>query len=303
MLIRIVFISFILFFIPDPVFAWGPSSHLVFTSYILTHLSVIASIPVKKILASSQLDFFYGCIAPDIFVGKGSLPKKHHSHNWETGFKILKKAKTDSEKGFAVGYLTHLGADVVSHNFFVPFNIFSKNIKSLSLSHIYWELLFDMKLPEFYRDFACFLVKFHNPENDVFLKKNIYSNKTFSLRKSLFYNIIKMQNAKILSKAMKTPPIFKKVSGLNDDIFDKFIKTNIGVCIDVINNMDSSFVCDYDPVGSENLISSPYLSNINDGNPFKLPEILKVTAIKNFNFKFLSNFKNYNKFSGFYNNK
>ncbi|HPG30698.1 MAG TPA: zinc dependent phospholipase C family protein [bacterium] len=295
----IVFVVLIIFFIPEPVFAWGPSSHLVFTSYILTHLSVIASVPVKKILASSQLDFFYGCIAPDIFVGKGSLPKKHHSHNWETGFKIYKKAGSDSEKGFALGYLTHLSADAVSHNFFVPFNLFSKKIKSLSLSHIYWELLFDMKLPEFYRDFACFLVEFHNPENDSFLKKNISYNKTFSMRKSLFYNIIKMQNAKILSKAMKTPRFSKKILVLNDDIFDKFIKTNIGICIDVINNLDSSFVCDYDPVGSENLTASPYLSNLNDGNPFILPEILKINAIKNFNFKFLSNFTNYKKFSGF----
>ncbi|MBP7654441.1 zinc dependent phospholipase C family protein [Candidatus Dependentiae bacterium] len=285
----ILYLTIFFIFITNDAFAWGPSSHLVFTSYILTHLSLIVSLPVKKLLSSGQNDFLYGCIAPDIFVGKGSLPKKNHSHNWDTGFKILKNAKTNTEKAFALGYLTHLSSDVVSHNFFVPFNLFSKKSLTLSLNHIYWELLFDMKLPEFYRNFASQLVNSHDKNNDEFLKKNIMHKKTFSLRKSLFYNIIKMQNTKIITKTMEKKIFDKHI--LTNEIFDKFIKTNIGVCVDVINNLKSSPVCDFDPVGSENLISSIYLTQKNLSNPFIIPDILKTIKIKNFNFKFLSNIK------------
>ena len=45
---------------------------------------------------------------------------RRHSHNWSTGFGLLSAARGSEEQAFALGYLAHLGADVVAHNFFLP---------------------------------------------------------------------------------------------------------------------------------------------------------------------------------------
>ncbi len=122
-------------------YAWGPGTHMEIAREILTN-SAILPVAVKLILDKYPYDFYYGNIGADIVVGKNLTSDLEHCHNWAFGFKLLKNAKGESQKAFAYGYMSHLAADTIAHNHFIP----EKMITTFSTRmhrHIYWELRFD----------------------------------------------------------------------------------------------------------------------------------------------------------------
>jgi len=284
---KTIFIFFVFFISAALLYAWEPASHLMFDSYILAHLSLITLILTKKLLKKYANDFLYGSIAPDIFVGKGSKPDKHHSHNWDIGFALFENANNDNQRAFAYGYLTHLSADCLAHNFFVPFNIFRKKNIGLTMTHIYWELLFDLKLPKQFSALAEYLIKHHNRENDEYLKSIIIQKKSFDLRKSLFGKIVNLLNSKMTKQILSNP---KSQQTLSQNCLDFFITSNIGICADIINNLYKSEITDFDPVGSVNLLSSKFVKKASIANPFALPEIIQLKSLKKYSFKYLDSF-------------
>jgi hypothetical protein len=65
-----------------------------------------------------------------------------HCHCWPVGWQIVDSATTEREEAFAWGYLSHLAADVYSHNHYVPVQLVV-SFESRALGHIYWEARFD----------------------------------------------------------------------------------------------------------------------------------------------------------------
>jgi hypothetical protein len=60
---------------------------------------------------------------------------------------VLGRAAKPSQEAFAWGYLAHLAADVVAHNYFVPQKtILSFNTRAMN--HTYWEVRFDTHAPD-----------------------------------------------------------------------------------------------------------------------------------------------------------
>ena len=56
--------------------------------------------PARALLEAYPYDFLYGNISADIVVGKNLCEELKHCHNWKIGFKLLKRAETDSQTGF-----------------------------------------------------------------------------------------------------------------------------------------------------------------------------------------------------------
>jgi hypothetical protein len=145
------FSSLLILLIPDNAYAWGPATHLYYGVEVLRDMSVLPPY-VASILAQFPYDFLYGCISADITVGKKYTHYRNHCHNWNVGFRILKEAHSTSQKAFALGYLGHLAADTVAHNFFVPSQIIS-SYSSKSLGHTYWEVRADSLIgPEYWQE-------------------------------------------------------------------------------------------------------------------------------------------------------
>ncbi|MBI5344478.1 MAG: zinc dependent phospholipase C family protein, partial [Deltaproteobacteria bacterium] len=117
MLFPFVISIIIVLFMPDAVLAWGPPAHLEIGQEILGNTALITH-AVRALIERFPYDFLYGNISADIVVGKNLVEELKHCHNWKMGFKLLKKASTDSQKAFAYGYLSHLAADTVAHNHF-----------------------------------------------------------------------------------------------------------------------------------------------------------------------------------------
>ncbi|HSM92070.1 MAG TPA: zinc dependent phospholipase C family protein [Anaeromyxobacteraceae bacterium] len=130
--------------------AWGPLAHLSFSAQALGNVSVLG-LDVQGLLQGHGNDFLYGSLAADIVVGKNLARFIHHCHNWKVGFGLFDEARAGAEKAFALGFLAHLAADTVAHNYFVPYKTVT-SFGRLGTGHGYWELRYDQKIdPEMWR--------------------------------------------------------------------------------------------------------------------------------------------------------
>ena len=99
--------------------------------------------PFKNSCATHRLPYLYGCIAADIVQAKKYTRSLYtHCHCWPVGWQILEAARGEREHAFAYGYLSHLAADVFSHNHFVPVQLVT-SFEARTLRHVYWEARFD----------------------------------------------------------------------------------------------------------------------------------------------------------------
>jgi hypothetical protein len=130
-----------LLIVPAAAHAWGPLAHLGFSAQALAELPATAS-PLRGLLAQFGNQFLYGSLAADIVVGKNLSAWVHHCHNWETGFRVLRAVRSQAERAFAWGFLGHLAADTVAHNYYVPWKKVS-SFHAPRSGHGYWELRYD----------------------------------------------------------------------------------------------------------------------------------------------------------------
>lgn len=134
-------IAFILLW-AEPAHAWGPVTHIALGVQVLATV-ITPDHPLQASLLSQPEVFLYGSLAPDIVQGRRLQSRlRRHSHNWGTGTGLLRVARGAEERAFALGYLAHLAADVVAHNFFLPIR-FIGNFSSAVASHLYTEARFD----------------------------------------------------------------------------------------------------------------------------------------------------------------
>lgn len=127
---------------PSEAHAWGPVTHLVHGSRLLADLGVLAP-ALQELLRSHRHAYLYGCIAADIFHAKKYTRSVYtHCHCWPVGWQIVDAARGEREQAFAYGYLSHLAADVYSHNHYVPVQLVL-SFEARTLRHLYWEARFD----------------------------------------------------------------------------------------------------------------------------------------------------------------
>ena len=139
-------ILWFLLFSPSEAYAWGPGTHVEMAMRILADATFVVPF-IARLIQQFPEDFIYGVTSPDIIVGKKYAGYHHHCHNWRMGKLILSEAQTDRQRAASYGYLVHLAMDVVAHNYYVPFKIV-RSYPTRLLSHTYWEMRFDLKVPD-----------------------------------------------------------------------------------------------------------------------------------------------------------
>ncbi len=138
MLTLILAVAAIVLVFPAPALAWGPITHIVHGSTILANLTSLPE-ALQAVLAAHPDRYLYGCIGADIIQAKAYTQSlATHCHRWPVAWKLVESAQTEGEKAFAWGYLTHLAADIISHNHFVPSNLL-RSFDSRTTNHAYWE--------------------------------------------------------------------------------------------------------------------------------------------------------------------
>lgn len=125
---------------------WGPGSHL---EYALRTLRARRKLPAKtaRLLREERAAYLYGNIAADIINFKGYGGHYNHCHRWTIVRDMQARAKSRAEEAFALGYLSHLAADTIAHNHYVPYHL-ARYGRSKGLGHLYWEMRADAFVPE-----------------------------------------------------------------------------------------------------------------------------------------------------------
>ncbi len=139
------FALLLLLVVPTDAFAWGLVTHLQIGRTLLEQSRDLLMTHAPAILQFPMI-YLYGSIAPDRFLAKNLKSYREHTHNWDRAFAMLQCAGTDDLRAFSLGYLSHLAADVIAHNHFVPMKIMEEPSVS-GRRHAYWELKFEHYQP------------------------------------------------------------------------------------------------------------------------------------------------------------
>ena len=176
--------------VPATAHAWGPLAHLHFSAQALAQLPQGAS-PLRGLLSGLGNEFLYGSLAADIVVGKNLAAWAHHCHNWDTGFRVLRAARTHAERAFSWGFLAHLAADTVAHNYFVPWKTVA-SFHAPRSKHAYWELRYDQRMdPELAR-LARAVSHADHRRHDALLRRELRAGCVlpFSVSRGLFSSLL-----------------------------------------------------------------------------------------------------------------
>ncbi|BDG01601.1 zinc dependent phospholipase C family protein [Anaeromyxobacter oryzae] len=175
---------------PSDAHAWGPLAHLSFSAQALANLGVVQP-SVRAVLQDFGNEFLYGSLAADIVVGKNMARYLYHCHNWRVGFNVFKQARPGDEQAFALGFLSHLAADTIAHNYFVPYKTVASFHKT-NTRHAYWELRYDQRmdrdLSRLARQVSTRAIRGH----DVFLARALTGSSVipFGVSKQLFRGLV-----------------------------------------------------------------------------------------------------------------
>lgn len=161
----IVCIILSILFIPSLAEAWGPLTHVYLANQILDLGVTAVPATLYGLLKKYRKDFLYGNISADIILGRRFQGKRKNSHSWDIAWQLLDGARTEPQRAFAYGYLTHLCADTVAHNL----------DPSLPFTHPALELKSDSLIDKRYRKMLKRLDKPMQRRNDQILEKRLES--------------------------------------------------------------------------------------------------------------------------------
>jgi hypothetical protein len=179
-LVAFVVVLLVALLLPDPLYAWTPGTHIYLGEAVLANLPVLPA-AAADLLRAFPFDFLYGNIAADSSIAKKYAPVGRHCHSWHVGQEIHDLARTDALRAFGLGYLSHLAADVVAHNFFVPRQLVLTS-STTGFGHSYWESRFERPLGDgFARTAKEVILLDHGPADahlDEIIAPTIFSVKT-----------------------------------------------------------------------------------------------------------------------------
>lgn len=242
---------------PDHAFAWGAGFHLQLGSTVLNNLQAVEP-ALATLLSEYPLDFLYGCIAADITIGKKFTTYLQHCHRWPVGLKVLHSAQSRKQEACAYGYLAHLAADTVAHNYFVPYKIM-RSFSSLTMKHAYWEIRFENFIDKEIWEIGKKVSMENYRANDELLRKvladTIFS---FGTNKRIFNSIL------LLSRLEKWQAMLRTVSDSSSYILEEsdrqeYTALSEEAVFDYLNNREKSRYFFADPTGERALATAEIL--------------------------------------------
>lgn len=245
-----IFIVAVAALIPDDALAWGPGVHLALGNSVLAHLGCLPPL-VAGLLARHQNAFLYGCLSADIFIGKGTSFRLGHSHNWVTGFKLLKSAGDPRVTSYAYGYLTHLAADVVAHNYYVPNTLWTMPSGG-KISHVYVEAQADQRFV-LERESALALFRRPNRDTDGTLLSAMEKKRLpFLLKKQILKGSLHVTGSKEWGYSLRLADRLLPWAQPHQQL-DEMFTLSRNLVFDFLADPMASVAVSFDPIGSHNL--------------------------------------------------
>ena len=229
--------------------AWGPGVHTVTALGVLNSIGSILP-AISKIITSFPIEYLYGSLAADFFIGKSKLRQGQRPHNWEGGFKLLNEAADEKEAAFAYGFLSHLAADVAAHNLFVPNLINSRHTWKRKV-HLYWEIRADYLLGPGYTKIARGILNMdHRGCDELLYLKTGKWRKGLKAQKQLFTQSVRLSEYLYTThNVFFTGRLVRRQGFYN--YFASMVAVSCRLVKDLLRHPDSSPCLMYDPMGKQ----------------------------------------------------
>lgn len=235
---------------PGEALAWGPGVHTAAARFVLANLDLVPS-AVAALLTQFPNTYLYGCLSADFFVGKGTRVRPGHSHNWESAVRLSQAADCEQLQVHALGYMSHLAADVVAHNLYVP-DVMVRTSLPANLAHAYVEVQADSRLTGGHG----LTGRLSRPSQRMVdrsmvqaLDKNVF---TYLCRKRMFRGSVRLAGLRGWNRSLR---FAQRVLPLPDDRadLDSMFELSLRAVLDVLRSPAGSALFTLDPIGSANL--------------------------------------------------
>jgi len=249
-LVALAVVGVVVLVIPEHLYAWTPATHIYLGKAVLSQLQQLAP-AVAELIRAFPFDFLYGNIAADSSIAKSYAPVSRHCHHWHVGQEIHDHAQTDALRAFGLGYLAHLSADTVAHNYFVPRQLALTSSTS-SVGHAYWEARFEAHLGDDYAQEAKEIIQLDHTRADDLLDR-IISPTIFSVRtnRRLFRGMVHLTQRPSWQRAFQVAKERSRWDLTNQDI-ERHMARSFEFIMEVLGDVEPAARL-LDPSGTEPL--------------------------------------------------
>lgn len=197
----LLLVGWIILTLPDRAHAWGLATHVELAEMALRELASLSA-GVAGLIVAHRRSFLRGNLFADIILGKKFSRRRRLAHHWGAGKRLLANAEDDAGKAFAYGFLSHLAADTVAHNDFVP-DLLQLTGTPMTLGHIYWEVRADLAIAPHRRTDVRHLLKHADEATEALLCQSIFPEmRWYALNRSVFMSLNHLVGARKLRTAL-----------------------------------------------------------------------------------------------------
>ncbi len=185
-------------------------------------------------------------------MAKKYAPVGRHCHSWHVGFEIYDGAADGPLRAFGLGYLAHLAADVVAHNYFVPRQL-ALTSTTTGFGHSYWESRFEAHLGERPGHRAVELLLLDHSRSDEHLDR-ILSPTIFSTQtnRRIFRGMVYASDTESWQRIMQLVSENSRWDLAEHDVA-AYVARSYDFVMDLLQRLDHSEPYALDPAGHEPL--------------------------------------------------
>jgi hypothetical protein len=237
---------------PTVALAWGPATHIALGEAVLSSLHLLPA-GLAALLRAHSTAFLYGSVAADISFAKKYAAVGRHSHHWHMGEELLLGADSEALQAVALGYLSHLAADTVAHNYYVPRRLLLTNTTH-AVGHTYWEYRMDVLVGRRFGTGAREVVMVHDHSAADELFDRVLSRTLFSFRtnRRIFRGMIAFQDqeqwVKIFDEILR-----RSRFDLAERTRDRYLRLSFDYVMEFLESRAGTRASALDPVGETNL--------------------------------------------------
>ncbi len=232
---------------PAEALAWTPGTHVFLGDALLRSLQILPP-AIAELLHSFPYDFLYGSIAADTSIAKKYAAAGRHCHSWRVGFEILDRARDEPMRAFSLGYLAHLAADVIAHNYFVPRQLAVTSSTS-AIGHSYWENRIETHLGEGPARRARELILLDHTRSDTHLDR-ILSPTIFSTptNRRIFRGMVRVTDWESWQRIFALATEHSRWD-LQENEVDAYLTRSFDYIVDLLHRMHQAEPIAFDPAG------------------------------------------------------
>lgn len=236
---------------PAAAHAWTPGTHILLGEAVLRSAALLPP-HIAALLQAFPYDFLYGSIAADTSIAKKYARFGRHCHHWYVGLEILERARDETLQAFAYGYLAHLAADVVAHNWFVPHQLAVTSSTS-AIGHSYWESRFESHLGARHSRRAHEIILLDHARADDHLDR-ILSPTIFSTHtnRRIFRGMVRVTDAESWQRIFAVMAERSRWD-LEERAVGSYLTRSFDYVVDFLRRVDGSEPYAHDPSGEEPL--------------------------------------------------